>query len=70
LPGVLTDLTDDVTGMVWLQPFNKRNIMYVIEGGALQVYDNYFNNLTTTVLNQTDLDIVGQAVDAMAVKNN
>ena len=69
LSSTLSDATDDVTGMVWLQPFNERNIMYVIEGGALQVYDNSFHNLTTTVLNQTGLDIVGQAVDAEAVKN-
>jgi hypothetical protein len=68
-PGGLTDTNDDVTGMVWLQPFNGRDIMYVIEGGALQVYDNSFNNLTSTVLNQTGLDIVGQAVAADAVKN-
>jgi hypothetical protein len=69
LPGGLTDQTDDITGMVWLQPFNGRNIMYVIEGGALQVYDNSFNNLTTTVINQTGLFITGQAVGAEAVKN-
>jgi hypothetical protein len=43
--------------------------MYVIEGGALQVYDNSFNNLTTTVINQTGLFITGQAVGAEAVKN-
>jgi hypothetical protein len=69
LPGGLTDQTDDITGMVWLHPFNGRNIMYVIEGGTLQVYDNYFNNLTTTVINQTGLFITGQAVGAEAVKN-
>ncbi|MGD0972919.1 MAG: hypothetical protein ABR866_02445 [Candidatus Korobacteraceae bacterium] len=67
LPGVLTDQTDDVTGMVWLQPFNKREIMYVIEGGELLIYDNSFNLLTQNG-SQIVVDIVGQAVDVKAVK--
>jgi hypothetical protein len=67
LSGVLTDQTDDVTGMVWLQPFNKREIMYVIEGGELLIYDNSFNLLTQNG-SQIVVDIVGQAVDVKAVK--
>jgi len=67
LPGVLTDQTDDVTGMVWLKPFNKREIMYVIEGGELLIYDNSFNLLTQNG-SQIVVDIVGQAVDVKAVK--
>jgi hypothetical protein len=67
LSGVLTDQTDDVTGMVWLKPFNKREIMYVIEGGELLIYDNSFNLLTQNG-SQIVVDIVGQAVDVKAVK--
>ena len=69
LPGVLTDQSDDITGMVWLQPFNGRNIMYVIEGGALIVYDNFFDNLTQIPGTQESiLFITGQGVSADAVK--
>jgi hypothetical protein len=64
LPGVLSDQTDDVTGMVWLQPVNGRNIMYVIEGGALHIYDNSFDDLTS----QIGLFISGTQVDAKAAK--
>ncbi len=46
LSAVITPPTgDDVTGMVWLQPFNGRKIMYVIEGGELLLYDNTFANV-------------------------
>jgi hypothetical protein len=67
---VLTPPTgDDVTGMVWLQPLNGRNIMYVIEGGELLLYDNTFANVvvqgsSTNVV----VDIIGQAVDIKAAK--
>ncbi len=64
---VLSDQTDDVTGMVWLQPFNKRQIMYVIEGGELLIYDNALNLLTQNG-SQIIVDIVGQAGDVKAVK--
>jgi hypothetical protein len=53
--------------MVWLKPFNKREIMYVIEGGELLIYDNSFNLLTQNG-SQIVVDIVGQAVDVKAVK--
>jgi hypothetical protein len=60
---------DDVTGMVWLQPFNGRKIMYVIEGGELLLYDNTFANVVvqgggTNIV----VDIVGQASDIKAAK--
>jgi hypothetical protein len=65
---LLTDQTDDVTGMVWLQPFNKREIMYVIEGGELLIYDNAFNLLTQNDSQIVVVDIIGQAGDVKAVK--
>ncbi len=70
LSGVTTPVNgDDVTGMVWLKPFNNRNIMYVIEGGELLLYDNTFANLVVAgSSSNVVVDIVGQAVDAKAAK--
>ena len=66
---VLTPPTgDDVTGMVWLQPFNKRNIMYVIEGGELLLYDNTFANVVVEGGTNIVVDIVGQAVGVKAAE--
>jgi hypothetical protein len=66
---VLTDQTDDITGMVWLQPFNGRTVMYIIEGGRLVPYNSSTTSLPTIVntLNNS-LDIVGTAVDVKAAK--
>jgi hypothetical protein len=70
LSGVITPTNgDDVTGMVWLQPFNGRKIMYVIEGGELLLYDNTFANVVvqgggTNIV----IDIIGQASDIKAAK--
>jgi hypothetical protein len=66
---VLSDATDDITGMVWLQPFNGRKVMYVIEGGSLIAYNSLTSSLPTRVNTGTNyFNIVGQAVDARAVK--
>jgi hypothetical protein len=60
---------DDVTGMVWLQPFNGRNIMYVIEGGELLLYDNTFANVVVQGSSSNIVvDIIGQASDVKAAK--
>jgi hypothetical protein len=50
--------------MVWLQPFNSRKVMYVIEGGELNVYDNSGSPMNTG----TNHDIVGTAVDIKIAK--
>jgi hypothetical protein len=65
---VLNDQTDDVTSMVWLQPFTGRKVMYVIEGGELLLYDNTFAQLVLQGGSNAVIDIVGQAVDAKAAK--
>lgn len=49
----------DVTG---IQPISGRNVVYVIEGGELRIYD------TTTDAQQTkQIDVVGQAVDVKEI---
>jgi hypothetical protein len=70
LSGVITPPTgDDVTGMVWLQPFNGRKIMYVIEGGELLLYDNTFANVVVQGSSSNIVvDIIGQASDIKAAK--
>ncbi len=66
---VFNDATDDITTMVWLQPFNGRKVMYVIEGGSLIAYNSNTSSLPTRVNTGTNyFNIVGQAVDAKAVK--
>ena len=50
----------DVTG---LQPITNRTIMYVIQGGQLQIYDTTTDKLYTL----TSISIVGNAVDAKLV---
>jgi hypothetical protein len=57
----LSNASDDITGMVWLYPLNKRTVMYVVEGAELAVYT--FDGTNLTQLYTPYLDIVGQAVD-------
>ncbi len=62
----LSITSDDVTGMAWLKPLNGRQVMYVIEGGELQIYQAGSNPLTPLApvgANPPLVDIVGQAVD-------
>jgi len=49
----------DVTGM---QPISNRNVVYVCEGGFLDIYDT-----TTDRLTPTQVDIVGLAFDAVQI---
>lgn len=49
----------DITGM---QPIPDRNVMYVIEGGELVIYD-----ATTSHPQSTQVDIVGQASDVVVL---
>lgn len=49
----------DVTG---LQSFSTRTVEYVVEGGALRIYDT-----TTDALQTTQIPIVGQLVDVKAI---
>jgi hypothetical protein len=49
----------DVTG---IQPIASRNVVYVIEGGELRIYDT-----RTSQPQATQIDIVGKAVDVKSV---
>jgi hypothetical protein len=49
----------DVTG---IQPIPNRNVVYVVQGGELRIYDT-----TTDTLQATQINIVGQAVDVKTV---
>jgi len=48
-----------VTGM---QPISGRNVIYVIEGGELDIFD-----ITTNALTPTQLDISGKAIDVALI---
>ena len=70
---LLTDQTDDITSMVWLQPFNGRKVMYVIEGGRLLAYSSSPNSLPTAIdarktIQNMNLNISGTVVDVKAAK--
>jgi hypothetical protein len=49
----------NVTG---IQPISNRNVVYVCEGGELDIYDT-----TTDKLTPTQIDIVGNAVDVVQI---
>lgn len=49
----------DVTG---IQPISNRSVVYVAEGGALDIYDT-----TTDKLTPTQISIIGQALDVVQV---
>jgi len=51
--------TFSVTGM---QPITGRNVIYVIEGGELDIFD-----ITTSALAPTQLDISGRAIDVVQI---
>ena len=53
--------TFDVTG---LQPISSRNIIYVIQGGELDIFDSTTDAVATGI---TTIDIVGKAVDAVQI---
>ena len=56
---VVPPASGDVTG---IQPIAKRNVVYLIQGGELQIYDT-----TTDKLQKTQIDIGGEAVDVKTV---
>jgi hypothetical protein len=56
---VVPPLNGDVTG---IQPITRRNVVYVVQNGQLDIYDT-----TTDKLQKTQVDIVGQAVDVLQV---
>jgi hypothetical protein len=49
----------DVTGM---DPISGRNVVYVVEGGELRIYDT-----TTSMQQTTQIDIVGKAIDVKLI---
>jgi hypothetical protein len=51
----------NVTG---LQPISGRNIIYIVQGGELDIFDT---NLDTLAPGVTQLDIVGRAADAVLI---
>jgi hypothetical protein len=56
---VVPPLNGDVTG---IQPITRRNVVYVVQNGQLDIYDT-----TTDKLQKTQVDIIGQAVDVLQV---
>jgi hypothetical protein len=56
---VVPPLNGDVTG---IQPITRRNAVYVVQNGQLNIYDT-----TTDKLQKTQVDIIGQAVDVLQV---
>lgn len=55
----LNQVNFDVTGIA---PIGGRNIVYVVQGGELEIYDT-----TTDALTPTQIDVVGKAVDVKYV---
>jgi hypothetical protein len=51
----------DVTG---LQPISSRNIVYVIQGGELDIFDSTTDAVATGI---TPIDIVGRAIDVVQI---
>ncbi len=56
---VVPPVLGDVTG---IQPISRRNVVYVVQNGELGIYDT-----TTDKFQTTQVDIIGQAVDAKQV---
>ena len=56
---VVPPMNFDVTGIA---PISNRNIVYVVQGGELNIYDT-----TTDALTPTQIDVVGKAVDVKYV---
>jgi hypothetical protein len=51
----------DVTG---LQPISNRNVIYIVQGGELDIFDTATDALATGI---TQLDVVGRAFDAVQI---
>ncbi len=51
----------DVTG---LQPISNRNVIYIVEGGELDIFDTTTDALVTGI---TQLDVVGKAIDLVQI---
>jgi hypothetical protein len=51
----------DVTGF---QPISKRNVIYVVQGGELDIFDITTDALATGI---TQIDIIGKAIDAVQI---
>jgi hypothetical protein len=56
---VIPPAIGDVTG---IQPISRRSVVYVVQGGALQIYDT-----TTNQLQKNQVNIVGQAIGVLQV---
>ena len=56
---VIPPASGDVTG---IEPISNRNVVYLVQGGELQIYDT-----TTDKLQETQLDISGRVVDVKTV---
>jgi DNA-binding beta-propeller fold protein YncE len=51
----------DVTGF---QPISKRNVIYIVEGGELDIFDTTTDTLAPGV---TQIDVVGKAIDVVQI---
>lgn len=51
----------DVTGF---QPISGRNIIYVVQGGELDIFDTGLDAVSPTI---TQIDFVGDAIDVVQI---
>jgi DNA-binding beta-propeller fold protein YncE len=56
---VIPPASGDVTG---IEPISNRNVVYLVQGGELQIYDT-----TTDKLQELQIDIAGQVIDVKVV---
>jgi hypothetical protein len=56
---VIPPANGDVTG---IEPISNRNVVYLAQGGELQIYDT-----TTDKLQTTQIDISGEVIDVKTV---
>ncbi len=62
ISGTTATLSAPLGDVTSIQPIKGRNVVYVIEGGELQIYDT-----TADTLQPTQIDIVGTAVDVKQI---
>jgi hypothetical protein len=56
---VIPPASGDVTG---IEPISNRNVVYLVQGGELQIYDT-----TTDKLQTTQIDVSGEVIDVKTV---
>jgi len=57
---VIPPASGNVTG---IEPIATRNVVYLVQGGELQIYDT-----TTDKLQNTQIDVSGEVIDVKTVR--